>query len=119
MTSVRPDGARTARELVDALSSAGLVPRAIVVNRALSGALVGCAAQLEASAASDPRAASVIRYALAQAAIAAGIVEAVRGLAPTTALVPDARGLDGDARLASLTQVGEALREGLAGNQVQ
>jgi hypothetical protein len=46
------------------------------------------------------------------------VVDAVRGLAPTTALVPDARGLDADGRIEALAAIGatlcSALESGLA-----
>jgi anion-transporting ArsA/GET3 family ATPase len=113
VTSVRDDGAQTARDLAGALAEAGLVAGAVVVNRALPADLAAQSELLERAAAVDPEAAPVIRYALAYAAIQARVVQAVRGLSATTALVPDARGLDGEARLESLAQIGRALRGGL------
>ncbi len=111
VTSVRDDGAQTARDLARSLSQAGLAARAVVLNRALPPELSAQLAPLLASA--SPEAAPVLRYALAYAAIQVRVIESVRGLAPTTAVVPDARGLDGDARLESLTRLGQALREAL------
>jgi anion-transporting ArsA/GET3 family ATPase len=111
VTSVRDDGARTARDLSLALSQAGLRPRAVVLNRAVP---VDFAAELSPLAASaSGEAVPVLRYALAYATMQARVIESVRGTARTTAIVPDARGLDGDSRLASLTQLGQALREAL------
>lgn len=113
VTSVRHDGALTATALVDALSSAGLVPRAVVLNRALPAGLTECAAPLQAAAVSNPESAPVIRYALAYAAIQARTLEDVRGLAARTAVVYEASAVSGDTRLESLTRVGEVLRLGL------
>jgi arsenite-transporting ATPase len=113
VTSVRHDGARLAEELARALSDAGLSPRAVIVNRALPASLAGFDAPLEAMAARAPRAAPVIRYALAYSAIQANVLERVRRLAATTVIVPGARGLDGDARIAALVQVGDLIRAGL------
>jgi anion-transporting ArsA/GET3 family ATPase len=113
VTSVRHDGAQTAKELVGALSQARLVARAVVVNRALPAGLVDQREALESTVASDSSAGPVIRYALAYAAMQARVVDGARGLAASTIAVPDARGLDGDARLESLTRLGEVLRAGL------
>jgi anion-transporting ArsA/GET3 family ATPase len=112
VTSVRHDGAETARQLVAALSNAGLVARAVVVNRALPVGLAAPSVPLDAAAA-DPWAAPVIRYALAYGAIQERVVEGVQGLAARTAIVPDARGLDSDARLEALARIGVVLRAGL------
>ena len=109
VTAVRHDGAATAKELSQALEGARLVARAVVVNRALPR-MADQTGTLEAVAARDPDAARVIRYALAYAAMQAKVVEDVRGLAATTATLPDVRGLDADARLESLAHVGELLR---------
>lgn len=111
VTSVRDDGAQTARDLAGALSQAGLAPRAVVLNRALPQDLAAQLAPLEPFASSE--AAPVLRYAMAYTTIQARVIESVRGLARTTVVVPDARGLDGDARLESLARLGQALREGL------
>jgi hypothetical protein len=111
VTSVRDDGAQTAKDLARSLSQAGLVARAVVLNRALPPELPAELTPLLASASLE--AVPVLRYALAYAAIQARVIDSVRGLAPTTAIVPDARGLDGDARLESLAQLGQALREAL------
>jgi anion-transporting ArsA/GET3 family ATPase len=110
VTSVRDDGARTARDLARALAQAAMSPRAVVVNRALPAEMNAQQGPLQAIASVDPEAAVVIRYALACSTIQARLVEAVRGIAPTTAVVPDARGLDGEARLDVLAKVGQALR---------
>jgi hypothetical protein len=76
---------------------------------------IGLAAQraLIEVAAAEPRAAPVIRYALAYSAIQERVVEGVQGLAARTAIVPDARGLDGDERLEALARIGTELRAGL------
>jgi anion-transporting ArsA/GET3 family ATPase len=113
VTSVRDDGAQTARDLARALAEAGLVPRAVVVNRALPAELAAQKAPLAAAASSGPEAAAVIRYALAYVAIQARVVDAVTGLAATTLIVPDARGLDADARLETLAGIGQVVRAGL------
>lgn len=113
VTSVRYDGARMASDLVDALAEARLAPRAVIVNRALPAELPRHAGALRVAAAGDPWAASVVRYALGYASVQARVVEGVRGLAETTVVVPDARGLDGEARLASLARIGEGVRTGL------
>jgi anion-transporting ArsA/GET3 family ATPase len=113
VTSVRHDGGQTARALVEALSCAKLVPRVIVVNRTLATELARYVAPLiegAGAAAIGSEAVSVIRYILAYAVIQARVVDTVKGLTPITAVVPDARGLDGDARLASLSLIGEVLR---------
>jgi len=110
VTGARHDGAQTATALVQALSDAGLVPRAVILNRALPAGLAEYAATLEATIASDPGSGPVIRYALSYAAIQARALAGVRGLAGRTAIVPDAPGLDGDARLESLARIGETLR---------
>jgi anion-transporting ArsA/GET3 family ATPase len=112
VTSVRHDGAETAKQLLDALSNAGLVARAVVVNRALPIGLAAQRALIEVAAA-EPRAVPVIRYALAYSAIQERVVEGVQGLAARTAIVPDARGLDGDERLEALARIGTELRAGL------
>jgi hypothetical protein len=113
VTSSRHDGARTAMELVDALSKARLAPSAVVVNRALPVGLEALIEPLEVATAGDPWARPVLRYARSYANIQARVVEAVRGLAARTALVPDTRGLDGDSRLESLARIGDVLRAGL------
>jgi hypothetical protein len=110
---VRPDGARLASELANALSVAGLHPRAVVVNRGLPSGFAGHEAQLQAIAGGDPSAAPVIRYALAYSAIEARVTEDVRSLAPKLVVLPDARGLDSDSRLSALAQIGGLLRAGL------
>jgi anion-transporting ArsA/GET3 family ATPase len=111
VTSVRHDGAETARQLVGALSNAGLDARAVVVNRALPAGFATEGA-LEVAAA-DPHAAAVVRYTLAYSAIQERVVEGVRGLAGKTVIVPDARGLDGDGRLEAMARIGTVLRTGL------
>ncbi|MGO8996247.1 MAG: ArsA-related P-loop ATPase [Polyangiaceae bacterium] len=113
VTSVSDDGAQMARGLIDALSAARLAPCAVIVNRAAPVGLAGQRGALELAAASDLGAAPVVRYALAYAAIQARVVEAAEGLAPKIVIVPDARGLDGDGRLESLTQIGQTLRAAL------
>jgi hypothetical protein len=112
VTSVRHDGAETARELVGALSNAGLGARAVVVNRALPAGFAEEKALLDV-AAGNPHAAPVIRYALAYAAIQERVVEGVRRLAGRTVILPDARGLDGDGRLEAMGRIGTLLRAGL------
>ena len=109
VTSVRHDGAERATELASALARAGLGPYAVVVNRAVGPALAAHAPDLERAMAGDARAAPVVRYALAYAALEARVATAVRALAPVTALVANARGLDGDARLEALAELGERL----------
>jgi anion-transporting ArsA/GET3 family ATPase len=112
VTSVRQDGAETARQLVGALSEAGLGARAVVVNRALPAGFATEGALVEVAAA-DPHAAPVIRYALAYAAIQERVVEGVRGVAGKTVILPDARGLDGDGRLEAMARIGTLMRGGL------
>jgi hypothetical protein len=113
VTSVRHDGAERATDLTSALARAGLAPHAVVVNRAVGEAVAGHVQALERTLGSHPEGAPVVRYALAYAGLQARVARAVQALAPVTVLVADARGLDGDARLQALTEVGERLRAGL------
>ncbi len=113
VTSAHEDGARTARELAAALTHAGLSPRAVVVNRALPPAMEAQRAALQAFALAHPEASATVQVALGYVAIQARVVESVRGLVPTTVVVPDARGLDGESRLEVLAGLGRALEAAL------
>lgn len=122
VAAVRDDAAEVAGAIAAALAPLGLAPRATIVNRALDPALGD---ELAARAARDelgPRAASIVRYARAEAALQARVLAQLEGLAGPPITLPavlglDAidgeAGLDGRARRAPLAALGDQLRVGL------
>jgi anion-transporting ArsA/GET3 family ATPase len=112
VTTVREQAMDGARYFCSALAEAGLRARAIVVNRALPGAL---AVELRAvdDASLGAGLPDLVRYARAYLEIQARVVVDARQLASSLVQIPAARGLDSDGRLDVLARLGDALRYAL------
>jgi anion-transporting ArsA/GET3 family ATPase len=110
VTTVRDDAAEMAGGMARALASLDLSPRATLVNRTFAPEL---GAELDAlgPVSLSPESAAVVRYARAQLALQARVVEAVAPLAPAIASLPASRSFEGDARRGALLALGERVRE--------
>jgi anion-transporting ArsA/GET3 family ATPase len=113
VTAVREDAAIVTRRLTQELAALGLVPRAVVVNRALSDTLVG-ELDVVTTAELPPEAAIMVRYARAYAAMQRRVTVAVAPLAPDVVVLPTVKGLCEASRLDVLAALGERLRTALA-----
>jgi arsenite-transporting ATPase len=118
VTTVREDAARSSHALRVALANVGLPPSAVVVNRALPEPVCNEAASLNETSL-DATGVAVLRYLRAQTELQARVVDGVKDLAPTTAVVSAMTGLDGDDRLARLTLLGGRLCDALAVQSVR
>lgn len=108
VTAVRHDAAQTVEQLVGALSSLKLAPRAVVVNRAVAPTLGAELARLpEDALPADAR--PVVTWARAFATLQAGLTRAVAAPGRKVLVVPAAAGLDEAARLSALEALGRHL----------
>jgi len=110
VTAVREDAVASATALRIALTDVGLAPSAVVVNRALPAPL-GVEVERMDETSLAPDAAALVRYLRAYGEIQARVQAGARALAPVVFALPAASGLDGDARLARLAELGARLCE--------
>ncbi len=114
VTSVRDDGARMSRELVVALREVGLAPRAVVINRAVPAGFVRELRALGDAPNLPAEGARVIRYAVAYAEMQDRLLDGVKDSARATVVLEAVRGLDADARLSVLEELGRTLNHALS-----
>lgn len=108
VTAVRDEAVTTVAQFTAALKGVGITPAAVVVNRALPAELAAELAPLDPATLRGDEAA-VVRFARGTAAVQARLVAALQAVTPVVKVVPAARGLDGDDRLAALARLGEVL----------
>ncbi len=112
VVTIREDAIASTRAFRDELVKMGLPPRVIVVNRVLPvavGAEISTIKQPELDAVS----AAPLRYLRAYLEIQTRVLEGAKTLAPSVVLVSAAQGLDGEARLAGLADLGASFCAGV------
>ena len=115
VTAVRDEAVSTVAQFTTALKAVGITPAAVVVNRALPVELAAELAPIDLATLSGDEAA-VVRFARGTAAVQARLVTALQAVTPVVKVVPAARGLDSDDRLAALARLGEALVDASTGS---
>jgi anion-transporting ArsA/GET3 family ATPase len=108
VTAVRAEAVATITTFSAALKAVGITPAAVVLNRALPVELVAELEPIDVSTLSAEEAA-VVLFARGTSAVQARLLQALRERTAVVKVVPAARGLDGDDRLAALARLGEPL----------
>lgn len=118
VTTVREDAVHSTQALRAELAALGHPPSVVVVNRALSPSLGAETAHVDETSLDAPSAA-LLRYLRAYDAIQARVVSGAKVLAPSIVTLAAVSGLDGDARLARLAELGAHLCEGIGAQAAQ